>query len=160
VREAAAEIQKLAKKDPALAAAGAVLFLEKVSPALEQADSSSGAIGAAVNHAIQACAKIIAEAPVDDETRDRWLERLWEAHQNDEIPYIERLADYWGELCASRDRATAWADRLIGTVEDACSANRKPGGYFHGTIACLSALFLAGRHEELIALLDKAPTSL
>jgi len=32
VREAAAEIQKAAKKDPALAAAGAVLFLEKVSP--------------------------------------------------------------------------------------------------------------------------------
>jgi hypothetical protein len=47
VREAAAEIQKLAKKDPALAAAGAVLFLEKVSPALEQVDSSSGAIGTA-----------------------------------------------------------------------------------------------------------------
>jgi hypothetical protein len=36
VREAVAEIQKLAKKDPALADAGAVLFLEKVSPALEQ----------------------------------------------------------------------------------------------------------------------------
>ena len=52
VREAAAEIHKVAKKDPALAAAGAVLFLEKVSPALEQVDSSSGAIGTAVNHAI------------------------------------------------------------------------------------------------------------
>jgi hypothetical protein len=74
VREAAAEIQKLANKGPALAAAGAVLFLEKVSPALEQVDSSSGAIGTAVNHAIETCAKIIAEAPVDDETRDRWLE--------------------------------------------------------------------------------------
>lgn len=89
-----AEIQKVAKKDPVLAAAGAVLFLERVSPALEQVDSSSGAIGTAVNHAIETCARIIAEAPVDDETRDRWLARLWEAHQNDEIPYIERLADY------------------------------------------------------------------
>jgi hypothetical protein len=39
VRGAAAEIQKLANKDPALAAAGAVLFLEKVSPALEQVHS-------------------------------------------------------------------------------------------------------------------------
>lgn len=71
VREAAVEIQKLAKKDPALAAVGAVLFLEKVSPALEQVDSSSAAVGTAVNHAIDTCAKIIAEAPVDDETRDR-----------------------------------------------------------------------------------------
>ena len=61
VRDAAAEIQKVAKKDPALAAAGAVLFLEKVSPALEQVDSSSGAIGTAVNHAIETCATIIAE---------------------------------------------------------------------------------------------------
>ena len=160
VREAATEIQKIAKKDPALAASGAVLFLEKVSPALEQVDSSSGAIGTAVNHAIETCARIIAEAPVDNETRDRWLERLWEAHQNDEIPYIERLADHWGELCASRDRASAWADRLIGTIEAVWSPNRRPGDYFHGTVACLSALFHAGRHEELIALLDKAPISL
>jgi hypothetical protein len=28
-------------------------------------------------------------------------------------------------------------------------------GYFHGTTACLSALFRAGRHEELLALLQK-----
>jgi len=82
VRQAVAEIQKVAKRDPALAAAGAVLFLEKDSPALEQVDGSSGAIGTAVNHAIETCARIIAEAPVDDETRDRWLERLWEAHQS------------------------------------------------------------------------------
>lgn len=70
------------------------------------------------------------------------------------------MGDCWGELCASRDRASAWADRLIGTVEAAWSPNRRPGGYFHGTIACLSALFHAGRHEELLALLDKAPNSL
>src|ERR1043165_55405 len=75
VKEATAEIQRMTKKDSPLAAAGAVIFLEKVSPALEQVDSSSGAIGTAVNHAIEACAKIIAEAPVNDETRDRWLER-------------------------------------------------------------------------------------
>lgn len=156
VKEATAEIQKVAKKDPVLAAAGAVLFLEKVSPALEQIDSSSGAIGTAVNHAIEACAKVIAEAPVDERTRDQWLDRLWEAHQNDEIPYIERLGDCWGELCASRERASAWADRLIGTVESVWSPARKPGGYFHGTIACLSALFHAGRFEELLALVDKA----
>ena len=54
VKEATAEILKVAKKDPALGAAGAVLFLEKVSPALDQVDSSSGAIGTAVNHAIEA----------------------------------------------------------------------------------------------------------
>ena len=76
VKEATAEIQSVAKKDPVLAAAGAVLFVEKISPALEQVDSSSGAIGTAVNHAIDACAKIISEASVDDRTRDQWLDRL------------------------------------------------------------------------------------
>lgn len=160
VKEATTEIQKAAKKDPSLAAAGAILFLEKVSPALEQVDSSSGAIGTAVNHAIEACARIIAAAPVDDETRDRWLDRLWEAHENDAIPYIERLGGCWGELCGSPERASAWADRLIGMVETVWSPSRTPGGHFHGTIACLSALFHAGRYQELLALIDKAPYSM
>ncbi len=40
-------------------------FLEKVSPALEQVDSSSGAIGTAVNRAIEELASIIAKAQVD-----------------------------------------------------------------------------------------------
>lgn len=160
VSEATAEIQRVARKDPALAAAGAVLFLEKVSPALEQVDSSSGAIGTAVDHAIEACATIIAAAPVDDRTREQRLDRLWEAHQNDAIPYIERRADYWGELCASRTRASAWANRPIGAVQSAWGPNRKSGGHFHGKIACLGALFHAGRHEELLALLDKEPHSM
>jgi hypothetical protein len=49
---------------------------------------------------------------------------------------------------------------LIGTVEMAWSPNTKPGGYFQGTIACLSALFHTGRHEELLALLGRAPYSM
>lgn len=40
------------------------------------------------------------------------------------------------------------------------SPSRQPGGCFHGTIACLSALFHAGRHEELLTLHDKAPSSM
>jgi hypothetical protein len=44
---------------------------------------------ASVVFAIEACTRIIAEAPVEDQTHDQWLDRLWEAHQNDEIPYIE-----------------------------------------------------------------------
>jgi hypothetical protein len=41
---------KTARHDPALAAEGAVMFIERVSPALEHVDSSSGAIGGEVNH--------------------------------------------------------------------------------------------------------------
>jgi hypothetical protein len=95
VRKATAEIRKVAKKDLALAAAGAALFLEKVSLVLEQVDSFSGAIGTAVNHAIEACARIIAEAPVDERTRDHWLDRPWEAHQSDEITIADRKSQPW-----------------------------------------------------------------
>ena len=44
IKEAVSEIKKVARKDAVLAAEGAVLFLEKLSPALEHVDSSSGAI--------------------------------------------------------------------------------------------------------------------
>ena len=137
VKEAVAEIQKVARKNPVLAAGGAVVFLEKISPALERVDSSSGAIGTAVNHSIEALARIIADAPVGERTREHWINRLWEAHQIDQIPYMERLGDYWGDLCGSRERAATWADQLIGGVEMSWSQDRKLRGFFHGTIACL-----------------------
>lgn len=153
VKEAVSEIRKVARKDKVLAAEGAVLFLEKVSPALEQVDSSSGAIGTAVGNAIAALVSIIATAPADETTRDQWLERLFEAHAEDQIPYIERLADYWGELCASPELASRWADRLIGITRMALSPDKDLRGFFHGTSACLSALSFAGRHDELVDLL-------
>src|SRR5690606_9209549 len=86
VRQAVAEIKKVAKKDPLLAAEGAVLFLERVSPALEQVDSSSGAIGTAVNKAIAELVPILAHAAADAASRDAWLERLFEAHAADRVP--------------------------------------------------------------------------
>ena len=41
------------------------LFIEKVSPALEHVDSSSGAMGTAVNHAIEELVATITKAPVE-----------------------------------------------------------------------------------------------
>jgi hypothetical protein len=80
---------------------------------LENVDSSSGAIGTAVNKAIVEHVEIIASAPADRKTCEKWLERIREAYQDDEIPYIELLGDYWGELCASKEIAPQWADRLL-----------------------------------------------
>jgi len=153
MREAVGEIAKVARKDPALAAEGAVVFLERVSPALEQVDSSSGAIGSAVNHAIAALVPVIAQAPCDGATRDAWLERLWTAHVADEIPYIERLGDYWGDLCASREVASRWADRLMDGTRRALAPARPTRAFFRGTSACLSALLTSQRFDELMQLL-------
>ncbi|MBE3064565.1 MAG: hypothetical protein IMZ69_06065, partial [Spirochaetes bacterium] len=90
----------------------------------------------------------------DPDTRGRWLERLWEAHGEDQIPYIERLADFWGELCASKEAASAWADRLVGITRMALSPDKEFHGHFHGTPACLSALYRAERYEEIVDILQ------
>lgn len=153
IRQAVAEIKKVARKDRVLAAEGAVLFLERISGALEQVDSSSGAIGTAVCRAISAMAPIIGAAPADDRTRAAWLDRLFEAHAADQMPYIESLADYWGELCGSAEVASAWADHLLDITRRVLSPDQKIHDHFHGTTACLSALLRAGRYQELIDLL-------
>lgn len=157
VKEAVSEIKQVARKDKLLAAEGAVLFLEKVSPALEHVDSSSGALGAAVNNAISVLVGIIASAPADEKTREGWLERLWTAYQDDDIPYIELLGDYWGELCVSKEIASRWADELLGTCKMAWSSDPNLRGFFNGTTNCLSALLAAERYDECLALLEMAP---
>lgn len=155
IKQGVSEIKKVARRDPALAAEGAVLFLERVSPAIEQVDGSSGAIGTAVNRAIAELVPILAEAPADATTRDAWLERLWEAYVADQMPYIERLADHWGELCGSKEVASAWADRLLDVTRMALSADKTRRGHFHGTIACLSALYRAERYGEIVDVLGE-----
>ena len=159
VTEAVAEIRKVARRDPVLGAEGAVLFLEKVSPALEQVDSSSGTIGTAVNKAIEVLAPIISSAPLDRDQREGLLERLFQAFQDEEIPYIDTLGDHWGDLCGGPELAWEWADRLVGIVKLSWSPDPNLRGYFKGTAACLSAFLAAGRHQELLDLLETAPVN-
>jgi hypothetical protein len=153
VREAVAEIRKVARRDAVLAADGAVQFLERVSPALERVDSSSGAVGNAVNNAIEELVVIIRDAPADPRTRESWLDRLWAAYEEDQIPYIESLGDRWGELCASPEVASRWADELVSTTSRFLGREKGQRGFFHGTTACLSALLTAGRYDEILDLL-------
>lgn len=158
IKEALTEIKSIAKKEPVLAAEGAVLFLEKLAPAIEQVDSSSGRIGSAVNRAIETLVPIIAKADVSREVREKWLDRLWDTLQEDDMPYLEYLGEFWGELCAMPEIASTWADYLsptLTTMWDHCARSGEYG-YFKGTTACLSALFAAGRHDELLALIAKS----
>ncbi|WP_197017633.1 hypothetical protein [Pseudoxanthomonas suwonensis] len=157
IKEAIAEIKQVARKEPVLAAEGAISLLEKLSPALEQVDSSSGALGSAVNKAIDTLVLIIVKADVEPQLRQRWLKRLWQALQDDEMPYIELLGDYWGELCVTPEQASHWADEFMPVVESVWSPKASGHGYFKGTSACLASMYAAGRHQELLALIDKAP---
>lgn len=157
LKEAVTEIKQVARKDAVLAAEGAVTLLEKLSPALEQVDSSSGSMGSAVNRAIDTLVPIMAKADVDPHVRQRWLDRLWEAFQEDHMPYIESLGDHWGALCVTQESASSWADELLPILKMAWSSHEPGHGYFKGTSACLSSLLHAGRYDELLALLEMAP---
>lgn len=154
VKEAVREIKKAARRDPVLAADGAVAFLERISPALENVDSSSGSIATAVNNAIAELVPIIAGADVDRRTRERWLEHLWAAHEDDQIPYIEALGEHWGDLCALREVASRWADELLSSTRLALSQDRSVRGFFQGTTACLSALLAAERYHDILDVLE------
>jgi tetratricopeptide (TPR) repeat protein len=158
IAEALAEVRAVARHDSLHAANGAVRLLVKLSPALEQVDSSSGALGSAAHAAVDALVPIIAQAPAPDATREAWLEQLFEAIQNDDPPYLETLDDRWGELCATPEMASRWADRLTGLVQHV-HADRRRGQYAFSRAesACYSALFAAVRHDELIKLLSGDP---
>lgn len=158
LREAVSEIRKVAKKEPVLGAEGAVRLMEKIWPALEHVDSSSGALGSAVNKALDDLIPLIIKAPADAKTRGKWLERLWLAMEDDGVDYLGPVGDRWGELCGSVERANQWAEDLMPTLRS-CWTHPTPGNYFHGTTACLSCLLVAGRYQELLDLLalDRKP---
>ena len=153
LREAVSEIKKVAKKDPLIGAEGAVRLMEKIWPALEHVDSSSGALGSAVNKALGDLIPIVVNAPADEKTRSNWLDRLWQAMEDDGVDYLSPVGDRWGELCGSWEVAGRWADELVSTLRS-CWSHPNPGGYFHGGTACLSCLLTTGRYAELLDLLE------
>jgi hypothetical protein len=132
---------------------GAVCFLERVSAAIEHVDGSSGSIGSAVNNAIETLVPLIAAAPADDKVRGKWLTRLMEAIEADDIPYLETLADHWGELCSTPESAAQYADEHIGLLRHLWSDPSQRGGHLKTTTICLSSLLAAKRYDELLDLL-------
>lgn len=158
LREAVSEIQKVAKKESVLAAEGAVRLTEKLWPALEHVDSSSGALGSAVNKTLDDLIPLIVDAPAEAKTRNKWLERLWPAMEDDGVDYLGPVGDRWGELCGSMEVANQRAEEWMPTLKS-CWTAPNPGNYSQGTTACLSCLLVARRYQELLDLsaLDRKP---
>ena len=158
IKEAVSEIRKTARKDPLLGAEGAIKMMEKVWPALQHVDSSSGALGAAVYHAVGDLIGLVADAPADEKTRAKWLDRLWEAFNNDGVGFLDVLGERWGDVCKTPTIASQWADELLPIVRSTWEAARQgTSSYFSGTAACLSCLLTAGRHQELLDFIETAP---
>jgi hypothetical protein len=63
----------------------------------------------------------------------------------------------WGELCVTSELASLWADNLIDLLR-ASWRDHRTSSYFQGTPVCLSSLLAAGRYQELLDLLEKAPS--
>jgi len=152
LKEAVAEIKKVARVDPVIAGDGVVSLMERIWPAFQDIDTSSGALGGAVYWAQDELLPIAIEAPADRKTRDKWLDRLWQAIEDDGVNYLSPVEDRWGELCRSSEVASDWADRLLSLVRTAWSDPR-PGNYMRGAAVCLSSLVAADRHRELLGVL-------
>jgi hypothetical protein len=152
LKEAVTEIKKVARTDPVTAGDGVVSLMERIWPAFQDVNTSSGALGGAVYWAQDELLPILIEAPADRKTRDQWLDRLWQAIEDDGVDYLSLVGSHWGELCGSREVASNWSDRFLGLLRTAWSDPR-PGNYLRGTSVCLSSLLAAGRHRELLEVL-------
>jgi tetratricopeptide (TPR) repeat protein len=150
INEAVREIRKV--KDHVLRAEGSILLLERFWPALQQIDSSSGSLGTAVNNAVHELTQFIIDAPCCQEDRDKWLDRLWTAMQEDGVDFLAEISERWGEICVDPKVASHWADELRSTLE----LSWEHGGYFRGGPACLSCLLKAKRYDDLLDLVERA----
>ncbi len=151
IKEAISEIKKVSRSDLPVGAEGAVIFFEKLVPAIEEVDSSSGALGSATNKAMSELLPLIAKAQVNEKTHQKWIDRLWTAFMNDGYGYLDDLGEHWGMICKSKEIASMWADRLMAPAKLNLTSS---GNYFKGTAACLSCLLVAERFGELMDLLD------
>ena len=132
-------------------AEGAVIFFEKLVPAIEEVDSSSGALGSATNKAMSELLPLIAKAQVNEKAHQKWIDRLWTAFMDDGYGYLDDLSGHWGMVCKSKEIASMWADRLMTPAKLNLTSS---GNFFKGTAACLSCLLAAERFEELFDLLN------
>lgn len=152
LKEASSEIKAVAKSDLVTAGDGVVSLMERIWPAFQDIDTSSGALGTAVYRTLNDLIPLLIEAPADKRTRTKWLERLFDAVQDDGVDYLAPVADRWGEIAQYPELINGYADRLIERVRQAWS-NHQNFEYVTGTSICLSCLLEAGRYAELQELL-------
>jgi hypothetical protein len=152
LREAVSEIKTVAKSDPVTAGEGAVSLMERIWPAFQDIDTSSGVLGTAVARTLEQLIPILADAPADHAVRAKWLERLFDAVQEDGVQYLAPVEERWGEIARYPDLIHAYADRLLPMLRRAW-ADQERFSYVAGTAICLSCLLEAGRYTELQDLL-------
>ncbi|MCP5461884.1 MAG: hypothetical protein H7A34_01730 [bacterium] len=152
LNEAVSEIKKVNKTDPLLAVEGCIILMERISSALEHIDSSSGALGNAVNHTLNEIIPFLINAPAEKGLRKEWLERIHNAILNEGIQFLSPVEESWGKICVFPDLMNEWADRILPEVK-AIWTGKKEFEFHTCTDICLSCLLESGRYDELENLL-------
>lgn len=145
LREAVSEIKKAARKDPVTAADGVVALFERLWPALQGIDSSSGRLGLAVNRAIGDLVPVLAEAPTDNETRSEWMDRLYDAVCEDGVDFLFPVQCRWAQICVFPDLVDSWIEFLLPGME----LSHREGGIYTGETICFSCLLESKRYDKL-----------
>jgi len=156
---AVSEIKTVNRADPISAADGVIALAERIWPAFEHIDTSSGTLGNAVNRTLIKLIPILIFAPAEEATRAKWLERLRDAIENDGVDYLQPISDQFGEVAFYRSLQNEHADRDLGLIRQAWS---DWDSYSHiGTATLtLSCLLEAARYDELLALLAVKKTQM
>jgi len=155
IKEALSEVSKENKRDQYLAAEGAIYLMSRFWPAFQHIDTSSGQLGSAVFNAIDKLLPIIITAPANLALRQHWLDVLWNVLEHDGVDYTSQIAEFWGELASFQEEASRRADAFASIVNHAWQC----GDYIvHYDVAYLSALFFAKRFDELLNVIEKAPS--
>ncbi|MFY9237551.1 MAG: hypothetical protein WAO78_01485, partial [Roseovarius sp.] len=159
LKSASSEIRAVARVDPLTAAEGVIALAQRIWPAFEHTDTSSGALGNAVRRTLEELLPVLIEAPADEKTRAKWLEQLREAIEDDGVDYLAPIADCFGQIAAYPSLMNLHADRDLDMIEAAWADHAH---FIHvptGTLT-LSCLLEAGRYDELLALLARKKTRL
>lgn len=157
LKSASSEIRAVARVDPVTAAEGVIALAQRIWPAFEHIDTSSGALGNAVRRTLEELLPVLIDTPADEKTRAKWLEQLREAIEDDGLDYLAPIADRFGKIAAYPALMSLHADRDLEMIEAAWSDHMH---FIHvpmGTLT-LSCLLEAGRYDELLALLERKKT--
>lgn len=116
-----AEIRAVARLDPELAAEGVVGLIERIWPALQNVDDSSGALGKATDKVVRELIDILLAAWPAERVWRRWVERLALAVEDDGVGYLWELDERFEEIAS-------WRSRGVGAVPAAPTDDGVPEG--------------------------------
>jgi hypothetical protein len=159
LKSASSEIRAVARADPVTAAEGVIALAQRIWPAFEHIDTSSGALGNAVKRTLEELLPVLIDAPADEKTRAKWLEQLREAIEDDGVDYLAPIAHCFGKIAAYPELKNLHADRDLDMIVTAWSDHVRFIHVSTGSIT-LSCLLEAGRYDELLGLLARKKTHL